>query len=126
MSIIAYLPSSWGLNEHAETLVLDSATDTGLCVRPRPGRIVVMDQDVMHRVSAPSDAAGRPRYYFRPCLYCMVSLFWFAIWNLVALFLPIPPTDIGIMDKDFMRFVSTASPAASRPRSGIISCFCYN
>lgn len=32
-------------------------------VRPKPGRAVLMDQDLLHRVSAPSPAAGgRPRY----------------------------------------------------------------
>ena len=35
----------------------------GLVVRPKRGRAVLMDQDVLHRVSAPSAAAGgRPRY----------------------------------------------------------------
>ncbi len=31
-------------------------------VRPKPGRVVLMDQDVLHRLSVPSGAAGRPRY----------------------------------------------------------------
>ena len=35
----------------------------GLVVRPKRGRAVLMDQDILHRVSAPSAAAGgRPRY----------------------------------------------------------------
>lgn len=68
VSVIAYLASSWALNEHAETLFLDAATDTGVCVRPRPGRVVLMDQDVMHRVCAPSLAAGRPRHATLPNL----------------------------------------------------------
>eukprot|EP00892_Ulva_mutabilis_P002808 jgi/Ulvmu1/12528/UM090_0015.1 len=62
VSLIAYLNSQWQLNEHAETLFLDSATDTGAFVRPKPGRVVIMDQDVLHRASAPASAAGRPRY----------------------------------------------------------------
>ena len=33
----------------AETLFLDTATDTGVVVRPKPGRAVLMDQDVLHR-----------------------------------------------------------------------------
>lgn len=38
-------------------------TDVGLVVRPKRYRAVLMDQDVLHRVSAPSAAAGgRPRY----------------------------------------------------------------
>ena len=32
-------------------------------VRPKPGRAVLMDQDLLHRVSAPSPVTGsRPRY----------------------------------------------------------------
>ena len=34
---------------NAETLFLDTATDTGVVVRPKPGRAVLMDQDVLHR-----------------------------------------------------------------------------
>jgi hypothetical protein len=71
VSLIVYLTSSWGLDEHAETLFLDGATDTGVCVRPRPGRMVVLDQDIMHRVCAPSLAAKRPRYF---------SVFLLNIW----------------------------------------------
>ena len=38
-------------------------TDVGVVVRPKRGRAVLMDQDVLHRVSAPSASAeGRPRY----------------------------------------------------------------
>ena len=38
-------------------------TDVGMVVRPKRGRTVLMDQDVLHRVSAPSASAeGRPRY----------------------------------------------------------------
>lgn len=37
--------------------------DTGFLVRPKTYRAVLMDQDVTHRVSAPSPCAkGRPRY----------------------------------------------------------------
>lgn len=62
VSLLAYLNSSWGLNDHAETLFLDSATDTGAFVRPKPGRVILLDQDVLHRASAPVLAARRPRY----------------------------------------------------------------
>ena len=38
-------------------------TDVGVVVRPKRGRALLMDQDVLHRVSAPSASAeGRPRY----------------------------------------------------------------
>ena len=32
------------------------------CHAPRPGRCVLLDQDVMHRVTAPEPAAPAPRY----------------------------------------------------------------
>lgn len=36
---------------------------TGILVRPKPYRAVLMDQDVLHRLSQPSHhAGGRPRY----------------------------------------------------------------
>lgn len=60
--MLVYLNSSWPLEYGAETLFLDTATDTGVAVRPRPGRVVLMDQDCMHRVNAASPAATRPRY----------------------------------------------------------------
>ena len=34
----------------------------GLLVQPKPGRAVLMHQDVLHRVAAPSALARRPRY----------------------------------------------------------------
>lgn len=34
----------------------------GVFVRPKPYRVVLMDQDVAHRLSTPSAAANRPRY----------------------------------------------------------------
>ena len=46
-------PDPWE-NAHGLQLFLDPKTGTGVFVRPRPGRLVLMDQDVSHRVSAPS------------------------------------------------------------------------
>jgi 2OG-Fe(II) oxygenase superfamily len=62
VSMLLYLNSSWPMENGAETIFLDGPSDTGVAVRPKPGRVVLMDQDIMHRVSAPSRAAGRPRY----------------------------------------------------------------
>eukprot|EP00798_Chlamydomonas_sp_ICE-L_P018809 gene18810-25354_t len=42
--------------------LFDTPTDTGIFVRPKAGRIVLMDQDVVHRLSTPSKQANRPRY----------------------------------------------------------------
>ncbi|GAX85444.1 hypothetical protein CEUSTIGMA_g12860.t1 [Chlamydomonas eustigma] len=61
-SLLLYLDASWPRHHDAETLFLDTSTDTGVLVRPKPGRAVLMDQDILHRLSAPSLAAGRPRY----------------------------------------------------------------
>lgn len=33
-------------------------------VRPQLGRVVLMDQDVRHRINAPSQLAPQPRYSF--------------------------------------------------------------
>jgi len=60
--MMVYLNAHWPLGDDAETLFLDAASDTGILVRPKPGRVVLMDQDVLHRVSAPSREAGRPRF----------------------------------------------------------------
>jgi len=63
----------WG----ASTYFLDPPTGEMVEVQPAPGRVVIMDQDVTHTVSAPSrEAGGRPRY----------SL----VWKL-AVFPPAPP-----------------------------------
>ena len=85
-SLLLYLNKSWPRNYDAETLFLDSATDTGVIVRPKPGRAVLMDQasgsvvgvemflviialdanilpqDILHRLSVPSRDASQPRY----------------------------------------------------------------
>jgi hypothetical protein len=63
MSCLLYLndwePDEWG----APTRFLDVATDTHYNVQAVPGRCVLMDQDITHRVVAPLAAAGnRPRY----------------------------------------------------------------
>jgi probable phosphoglycerate mutase len=62
VSVIMYLNESWPENFDAETLFLDPGTQSGVFVRPVPGRCVLMDQDLLHRLSAPGRAAGRPRY----------------------------------------------------------------
>ncbi|KAJ1468226.1 hypothetical protein T484DRAFT_1661647, partial [Baffinella frigidus] len=62
VSALVYLDDEWPLEWGGETLFLDPGSATGALVRPAPGRLILMDQDVTHRVSAPSPAAGRPRY----------------------------------------------------------------
>lgn len=44
------------------SLFLDPATGSGVIVRPQPGRCVLMDADLLHRLSPPSRMAGKPRY----------------------------------------------------------------
>ncbi|KAL4430009.1 hypothetical protein ABPG77_004379 [Micractinium sp. CCAP 211/92] len=63
VSLLIYLNEEWRREWGADTLFLDGQTDTGIFVAPRPCRAVLLDQDIMHRVSAPSPAAGgRPRF----------------------------------------------------------------
>jgi hypothetical protein len=63
VSLVAYLNSSWGVNDGADTLVLDLDSDTGVFIRPKAGRVILMHQDVLHRLSSPTTwACGRPRF----------------------------------------------------------------
>uniref|UniRef100_A0A7S4BQ14 Prolyl 4-hydroxylase alpha subunit Fe(2+) 2OG dioxygenase domain-containing protein n=1 Tax=Chrysotila carterae TaxID=13221 RepID=A0A7S4BQ14_CHRCT len=62
VSLIVYLDAQWRPQWDAETLFLDAESGTGVFVQPRPGRAVLMHQDALHRVSAPSALAHRPRY----------------------------------------------------------------
>ncbi|KAL4855298.1 hypothetical protein ACK3TF_004052 [Chlorella vulgaris] len=63
VSLLLYLNPEWRREWGAETLLLDGQTDGGMFVAPRPCRAVLLDQDILHRVSAPSAAAGnRPRF----------------------------------------------------------------
>ncbi|KIY93965.1 hypothetical protein MNEG_13997 [Monoraphidium neglectum] len=96
VSLLVYLDDSWPKDHDAETLVLDAATDCGLLIRPKPGRAVLMHQDAVHRLSAPSAGAGRPRY----------SL----VWKLVML--PKPPGDVTAGGE------AAAAPAALEGSAG--------
>ncbi|GFR50258.1 hypothetical protein Agub_g12444 [Astrephomene gubernaculifera] len=62
VSVLLYLNDSWSEDFHSETLFLDPETQLGLFVRPAPGRVVLFDQDVPHRISPPSSLAPGPRY----------------------------------------------------------------
>lgn len=62
VSFLVYLNDEWHDDWGGLTRFLDVATDTEFAVMPRPGRCVVMDQDVSHCVTAPKAAADRPRY----------------------------------------------------------------
>lgn len=62
VSLVVYCNSSWRAEWDAETLFVDPASGVGLLVQPRPGRAVLMHQDVLHRLSTPSQLARRPRY----------------------------------------------------------------
>ena len=62
VSLLLYLDDVWRREWDAETLFVDEASGAGVLVQPRPARVVLMHQDVLHRVSAPSPLARRPRY----------------------------------------------------------------
>lgn len=54
VSLLLYLDAEWQREWDAETLFLDPPSGTGVFVRPQGGRAVIMDQDVTHRISTPS------------------------------------------------------------------------
>ena len=62
ITLLLYLDKFWPRNFDAETLFLDDETETGVFVRPKAYRAILMDQDMYHRLSAPSLKAQRPRY----------------------------------------------------------------
>ena len=62
VSLLVYLDAVWRRDWDAETLFLAEGPGVGVLVQPRPGRCVLMHQDVLHRVSTPSLMARRPRY----------------------------------------------------------------
>ncbi|KAL9186375.1 hypothetical protein ACHAXT_005613 [Thalassiosira profunda] len=63
VSCLLYLNSEWDESWGAPTRFLDPPTEETYEVYPKPGRCVIMDQDVSHTVVAPTAAAGkRPRY----------------------------------------------------------------
>lgn len=64
MTCLVYLNDEWNCDGWgAVTRCLDVATDTSYDVQPKPGRVLLMDQDITHTVVAPEPAAGkRPRY----------------------------------------------------------------
>ncbi|GLC46484.1 hypothetical protein PLESTM_001880600 [Pleodorina starrii] len=62
VSMLLYTNETWPEDYHAETLFLDPETQLGLFVRPAPGRVVLLEQDLPHRISAPSLEAPGPRY----------------------------------------------------------------
>lgn len=63
VSMLLYLNRAWAPELHAETLFVDPDSGTGVFVQPRAGRVVLMDQDVPHRIGAASPLAGdQPRF----------------------------------------------------------------
>lgn len=70
VSVLIYLDEHWPDALHAETIVSDEDAQVGLSVRPKGGRLLLMDADTPHRISMPSELADRPRY----------SLVWKAVF----------------------------------------------
>ena len=62
VSLLVYLDPVWRRDWDAETLFLAEGPGVGVLVQPRPGRCVLMHQEVLHRVSTPSLTARRPRF----------------------------------------------------------------
>ena len=64
VTALVYLNGRWDEAWGAPTRFLDPPTEQVLSVAPQPGRVVLMDQDITHAVTAPHASAGpsRPRY----------------------------------------------------------------
>ena len=63
VSCLLYLNEEWSDDLGAPTQFYDPPTGETYQVYPRPGRCVIMDQDVTHTVIAPNEVAGKqPRY----------------------------------------------------------------
>ena len=64
VSCLVYLNDEWNGEEWgAPTRFLDPPTNESIDILPKPGRVVIMDQDISHTVVAPNVEAGkRPRY----------------------------------------------------------------
>ena len=63
-SAIVYLQEGWDVAAlNGETLFLDEGSGLGLASAPRPGRVIMMEGDVPHRIVPPAARAGDlPRY----------------------------------------------------------------
>lgn len=72
-TLLIYLDAEWRREWDAETLFLDAPTGTGVFVRPRGGRAVMMDQDVTHRISTPSQVGVASPYFIRTRVCVCVS-----------------------------------------------------
>lgn len=63
VSCLLYLNDEWKSEWGAPTRFLDPPTQEEVDIMPKPGRCVIMDQDISHTVVAPNAEAGkRPRY----------------------------------------------------------------
>jgi len=63
VSCLLYLNPEWYDEWGAPTQFYDPPSGDTFRVYPRPGRCVIMDQDITHTVVAPTEIAGaRPRY----------------------------------------------------------------
>jgi hypothetical protein len=63
VTMLLYVNGGWPRGWDAETFFLDTKSDSGVFVRPAQFRTVLVDQDVMYRMSAPSKLAnGTPSY----------------------------------------------------------------
>ena len=63
VTALLYLPAEWRAEWGAPTRFLDTPTARVLETTPSPGRLILMDQDITHSVTAPNALAGdRPRY----------------------------------------------------------------
>jgi len=63
VSCLVYLNDEWKEEWGAPTRFLDPPTNESIDIPPKPGRVVIKDQDISHTVVTPNIEAGkRPRY----------------------------------------------------------------
>ena len=62
VSLLVYLNDEWDMTWNGETKFLDNNTGIGLCVSPKPGRIVIFDSDILHSASSTTRDAKEARF----------------------------------------------------------------
>ena len=62
VSALCYLSDNWDSSWGAPTRFRDPPTQSHIDVLPKPGRVVLLDQDIGHSVIAPTIKANKPRY----------------------------------------------------------------
>ena len=74
MSALVYLNPAWEAEWGAPTRFLDCGSGDVLEVPVAPGRVVLLDMDVSHSVTAPTAAAGERARYSLVCKLVLLPI----------------------------------------------------